>query len=73
MIAVHGIRTLFVPEVWVRMRRGGLSNSSVLNVLKGNLEAYAICRKNGLAVPLWFPLRKMLGRLPQFYRMEDES
>jgi glycosyltransferase involved in cell wall biosynthesis len=65
VIAVHGIRTVFVPEVWVRMRRGGLSNS-LMNVLKGNLEAYAICRKNGLAVPPWFPVRKVLSRIPQF-------
>ena len=67
LIAVHGIRTSFVPEVWVRMNWGGLSNRSLANVLRGNLEAYRICRKNGLAVPPWFPVRKILSRIPQFF------
>jgi len=67
LIAVHGIRTVFIPEVWVRMRRGGLSNNSIVNVIRGNLEAYRICHENGVSVGPWFPIRKILGRIPQFF------
>lgn len=60
------IRSQFVPEFWVRMRAGGVSNNSLLGVLRGNLEADRICRKNGLHVPPWFMLAKVLSRLGQF-------
>lgn len=64
---VHGIRTVFVPEFWVRMRVGGFSNNSYRNILLGNLEAYWICRKRGVTVWPWFPIVKMVSRLPQFF------
>ena len=64
---IHKIRTEYVPEVWVRMRMGGLSNRSVLGVVKGNVEAYRACRKNGLKVTPLFLLRKVLSRIPQFF------
>jgi glycosyltransferase involved in cell wall biosynthesis len=60
------IHARFVPEFWVRMRTGGVSNSSVRGVLKGNLEAWRICKKNGLDVPPWFVLAKIGSRLGQF-------
>jgi glycosyltransferase involved in cell wall biosynthesis len=61
-----GIRSHFVPEFWVRMRAGGVSNRSVRGVWRGNQEAWRICRKNGLAVPPWFVLTKVGSRLKQF-------
>jgi glycosyltransferase involved in cell wall biosynthesis len=67
-MAVNGIRTRYVPETWVRMRMGGMSNRSIRNVIRGNLEAYAACRANGLDVPPWFILTKVLSRVPQFLR-----
>jgi glycosyltransferase involved in cell wall biosynthesis len=60
------IRTRFVPEFWVRMRAGGISNRSVGSVLRGNREAVAICKKNGLKVAPWFVLTKIGSRLTQF-------
>lgn len=61
------IRSVYVPEVWVRMRTGGVSNNSVLGVLKGNIEAYRACRKNGVKVTPVFILQKMFSRVPQFF------
>jgi glycosyltransferase involved in cell wall biosynthesis len=61
-----GIRSHFVPEFWVRMRAGGVSNRSVRGVWRGNQEAWRICRKNKLAVPPWFVLTKVGSRLQQF-------
>jgi len=74
-ISIHDIRTRFIPEVWVRMRMGGMSNNSIRNVIRGNIEAYSSCRANGLKVPLWFILSKVFSRLPQFvkaYRMKPD-
>ncbi|MDQ7989783.1 MAG: glycosyltransferase family 2 protein [Candidatus Dactylopiibacterium sp.] len=66
LFAVRGIRSLHVPETWVRMRMGGLSNRSWRHVVRGNLEAYRACRKNGLSVWPWFPVQKVLSRVPEF-------
>lgn len=65
-LEVHRIHTRFVPEFWVRMRMGGMSNNSIRNVIKGNWEAYMACRKNGLRVPPWFMITKVLSRFRQF-------
>ncbi len=66
LIRIHGIQTRYVPEVWVRMRVGGMSNNSIWNIGRGNLEAYSSCRTNGLNVSPWFIMTKVLSRIPQF-------
>ncbi|MFB3081532.1 MAG: glycosyltransferase, partial [Nitrosomonadaceae bacterium] len=67
-IGIHEINTRYIPEVWVRMRMGGMSNNSIRNVIRGNIEAYLSCRANGLNVPPWFILNKVFSRLPQFVK-----
>lgn len=67
LLDVQHIRTRFVPEFWVRMRMGGASNSSIGNVIRGNLEAWRACRRNGIRVPPWFILAKVASRLGQFW------
>ena len=67
-IGIHDIRTRYIPEVWVRMRMGGMSNNSIRNVIRGNIEAYLSCRANGLKVLPWFILSKVFSRLPQFVK-----
>ena len=68
LLAVHKVRSVYLPEVIVKMRTGGVSNRSVLNVIKGNLEAYRACRQHGLKVSPLFIVKKILSRLPQFFR-----
>lgn len=63
-----GNRISHVDEIWVRMRMGGLSNRSWRHVLRGNLEAYEACKKNGLSVGPWFPFVKIASRIPEFFR-----
>jgi len=67
-MAIKNIKTRYLPGVMVKMRMGGVTNNRITNVIKGNLEAYAACRKNGLAVTPFFMVRKVLSRLPQFFR-----
>ena len=36
------------------MRMGGASNKGISNVIKGNLESYRACKKNGVPVSPFF-------------------
>jgi len=66
-LEIHRIRAKFVPEIWVKMRMGGTTNRSLVNVVKGNLESYQACKRHGLKVtPLYFVV-KFMSRLPQFF------
>jgi glycosyltransferase involved in cell wall biosynthesis len=67
LMAIRRIHAVYVPEIWVRMRMGGMSNRSVMGIVKGNFEAYRICRHHGLPVGPWFPFLKIWNRLPQFF------
>lgn len=67
-IAKERISTFHIPKILVRMCLGGATNNSLINIIKGNLESYRACKKNGLKVPIWFIPRKMLSRVPQFFR-----
>ena len=73
LLAVHKVRSVYLPEVIVKMRMGGVSNRSVWNVIKGNLEAYRACRLHGLRVTPLFVVRKVVSRLPQFFNRPEQS
>ncbi len=64
---VNKIKTQYLPGVMVIMRMGGVTNNRISNVIKGNLEAYSACKKNGLSVTPLFMFRKVLSRIPQFF------
>ena len=66
LLAVHKIRTAYIPRTLVKMRMGGMSNSKISNMVKGNFEAYRACRKNNISVSPIFMIRKILSRIPQF-------
>jgi glycosyltransferase involved in cell wall biosynthesis len=64
-LAVHHVRSVYIPRVLVRMRSGGASRG-LLHILAGNIEAYRACRKHHLPVTPFFIVRKILSRVPQF-------
>ena len=66
-LKVNKLKSVYISEIWVRMRTGGLSNNSLTGILEGNLEAYRACRKHHLRVTPLFIVRKILSRLPQFF------
>ena len=63
---VQQLRSTYLARELVKMRVGGETNSSVMNVLKGNIEAYRSCRKYGLGVSPLFIAKKILRKLPQY-------
>ncbi|MDO9241232.1 MAG: glycosyltransferase family 2 protein [Methylicorpusculum sp.] len=70
-LAIHQIKSQYVPKIWIKMRMGGISNNSISGVIKGNLEAYRACRKHGINVGVFFIPRKIFSRLPQFFKKPD--
>jgi glycosyltransferase involved in cell wall biosynthesis len=70
-LEVHQIKSVYIPRVWVRMRTGGTSNNSIRGIIKGNIEAYRACKLHRLAVSPFFIVRKILSRIPQFFRRAD--
>ncbi len=59
------VQAAYVPEVLVRMRTGGMSNMSLLNILHKSREDYAAMRQNGIG-GLQTLLLKNVTKLPQF-------
>lgn len=66
-LEIHGIKSVYIPEIFIKMRMGGATNRNLLNIIKGNLEAYRACKKNGLNVNPFFIAIKILSRIPQFF------
>ena len=66
-LSIYKIKSIYLPKVLVKMRVGGATNRSISNIFKGNIEAYQICRKNGLKVSPLFIFMKILSRVPQFF------
>ncbi len=67
LLEVSQIKTTYIPEVLVRMRTGGASNVSIRNIFRGNIEASKACRKHGLRGGVFFILRKIGSRIPQYW------
>lgn len=60
-----GVNAVYIPEVLVRMRVGGISNRSLANVLHKSREDYTALRQNGIG-GLQALLLKNVTKLPQF-------
>jgi glycosyltransferase involved in cell wall biosynthesis len=69
-LEIHKIKSLYIPEVWVKMRTGGISNRSIKNILFQNLEILSILKANFLYVnPIIFILKKFFSRCKQFIKI----
>lgn len=55
----------YIPEVQVRMRAGGVSNRSLLNLVKKSCEDFVALRQNGIS-PTHALMLKNMSKLPQF-------
>lgn len=63
----YKIKIAYLPEVIVKMRVGGISNTNILNRIRANLEDRRAWKINDLK-PRWDTLlRKPLSKLPQFF------
>lgn len=61
------ISSVYIPELWVRMRMGGVTNNSIKTMWKGNWESYYALRKLGLSTnPVSYFLGKFLPKIKQY-------
>ncbi|PXA03667.1 glycosyl transferase [Coraliomargarita sinensis] len=70
VLQTHGRSVAYLPEVLVKMRTGGASNRSALNILKANWQCYQAWRMNGYS-PLagaCAVARKPVSKLKQLRR-----
>jgi hypothetical protein len=64
---VHKIKARYIPELWVRMRLGGVTNRSLSTILAGNWESYKALQNLGLKRnPLSYFSVKFASRIKQF-------
>ena len=70
----HSIKSLYIPKLWVRMRLGGVSNNSLLTMIKGNWESYLALKKLGLKRnPFSYFFIKFSSRLLQFFNVQRNN
>lgn len=62
----HRVRGVYVPEVLVKMRMGGVSNPRFSNVIRVNREAWRAWRVNGMRPAPWTIPLKVFRKLSQF-------
>ena len=69
-LEVYKIRSLYIPEVWVKMRMGGITNKSLKNILLQNWEIINSIKKNGLSIRfLSFFINKIISRTRQYLKI----
>jgi glycosyltransferase involved in cell wall biosynthesis len=61
------VKSVYVPRVFVKMRTGGVSNNSILNIIQQNMDIYRACKKNSVPVSPLFAFTKIISKLSQFY------
>ncbi|NWF35534.1 glycosyltransferase family 2 protein [Mariprofundus sp. KV] len=67
MLGQPGFCCHYIPQLMVRMRVGGESNRSLLNIIRKSREDYDVLKRNGvggIGALLW----KNFSKLPQFFR-----
>lgn len=66
-LEIYRITAMYIPKIIIKMRVGGVSNNSIINIVKGNIEAYKACKKNHLFIYPIFNIMKIASRIPQFF------
>jgi len=65
-LEVNKIKAFYIPEVWIKMRLGGITNKSLKNIFMQNLEILKALKKNGLSSnPIKFLFHKIILRINQ--------
>ncbi len=62
------ISTVYIPEVLIRMRMGGVSNRSVTNMVRKSREDYRAWKMNNLDGGALAVILKNVSKIPQFFR-----
>ncbi len=72
-IEVHQIHTQYIPDLWIKMRKGGVSNRSLSNIIRNNRQCWNAFSKYNLHPSPVYPFYKLLHRLSQFFGEPPET
>ena len=65
----YKIKSKYIPEVWVKMRMGGVTNKNLKNIWLQNKEIIHSFNKNNLSVNLLkFLILKIISRILQYFK-----
>jgi len=64
----YGAKAVYIPDILVKMRTGGVSNASFRNRLRADMTDRLAWRINGLHPRPWTMYMKPLSKLNQFFR-----
>ena len=66
-LARNKIASVYIPEVFVKMRTGGISNKNISNILRQNIEIMKAAKRNSVPLsPFVFIFSKIFSRAYQF-------
>ena len=69
----HKIKSKYIPEVWVKMRMGGVTNKNLKNIWLQNKEIIHSFNKNNLSVNLLkFLILKIISRIVQLFKRPSQ-
>lgn len=69
----HRISSYYLPELIVKMRKGGMSNGSMQKRLRANRRDYLALKENNVPFPLVVSLIKPLRKLPQYIKFLHQT
>lgn len=64
----HRVPAIYIPELMILMRRGGMSNSNIKKRIQANRNDYLAMKANGIPMPLLVSIVKPLSKLPQYFK-----
>jgi glycosyltransferase involved in cell wall biosynthesis len=64
----NSFKTKYISSVFIKMRLGGATNKSILNIIKGNKEILTAWINNGYKVPPLLFLNRFSKRIVQFLK-----
>lgn len=62
------IKSYYFPKPIVKMRLGGATNNSIVNIFRQNVECYKAFKLNGIPVSIFYPLFRVIPKLIQFFK-----
>lgn len=68
-LKINKIKVKYLPEIFVTMRDGGSSASSLKQRIKGWTELGRAWKVNSLKTPRFFILRRVLNKIKQFFHL----
>lgn len=64
----HRVPAIYIPELMILMRRGGMSNSNIKKRVQANRNDYLAMKANGIPMPLLVSIMKPLSKLHQYFK-----